>query len=142
DEHRAGNRPEEHQRLPEVPAEADADQAVDEERAEDPRRQVGGCEPAARAHGEDDRDRPRGREQERDQAVREIDAAEVGERLAEGRRRTQSLRASSAALPVYSAGVSFSSLAFSASGSASPLMNARIASPSTRLPRVSALSCS
>src|SRR5204862_436034 len=73
DEHRAGNGPEEDERLPVQPAEGDADQPVHEKRAEYPRRQVRRRKPTARAHCEDDRHRARGRKDERDQAVYEVD---------------------------------------------------------------------
>ena len=59
-----------------------------------------GVSPPAHADREDDRDRTGGREQERDQAVGEVDAAEVGERLAR-RGGVKACAASSAALPVY-----------------------------------------
>ena len=78
DQHRARNRPEEHQRLAVEPAEQDRDQAVDEEHAEYPGRDLGLAEPAAAADREDDRDRRGNREQPADEAVGGIDQAEVG----------------------------------------------------------------
>src|SRR6266581_3579813 len=88
DQNRARNGPEKDERLAVEPAESDADQAVHEKRAEDPRGQVRGGEPSARAHREDDRHRARGREDERDQAVYEVDAPEVGKNPAQGQGQT------------------------------------------------------
>src|SRR5258708_15954689 len=107
DQNRARNGPEKDERLAVEPAEGDADEPVDEKRAEYPRGQVRRRKPPARAHGEDDSHRTRGREDERDQAVYEVDAAEIGERLARGS-TSQSLPASSAAFPREPAGVTLS----------------------------------
>jgi hypothetical protein len=81
EQHRAGNAPEEDQRLAVGEREGEAEQAVDEERGEDPRGDVGLGEPAARAHGEDDRHRPGAGEEERDQRVRGVQAGEVRQDL-------------------------------------------------------------
>src|SRR5258708_18103418 len=83
DQTRARDGTEKAERRTVEPAESDADQAVHEKRAENPRGQVRGREPAARTHREDDRHRARGREDERDQAAHEVDAAEVGENPAQ-----------------------------------------------------------
>src|SRR5260221_2215049 len=91
DQNRAGDGPEKDERLAVEPAESDADQAVHEKRAENPRGQVRGREPSARTHREDDRHRTRGREDERDQAAHEVDAAEVGEKPAQGWRSPEHL---------------------------------------------------
>jgi hypothetical protein len=94
DQHCAGNRPKEHQRLPVAPAEKQADQAVQEERAEDPRGEVGRRKATARADREDDRDRSRRGEDERDDAVDDLEAAKISDRLAQrGRASARPLEA-------------------------------------------------
>ena len=78
DQHRAGNGPEERQRLAVEPAEQDRDQAIDEEDAEDPGRDLGFRQSAVRADREDDGDRCGDREQPADESVRGVEHAEIG----------------------------------------------------------------
>ena len=61
-QHGAGNGPGKAQRHVVEPAHRQRQQAVDEEDTEDPGRQLGRTQPAARANRQDDRDRPGGRE--------------------------------------------------------------------------------
>src|SRR5262249_48834337 len=99
-EHRPRDRPEKNHRLPVAPAEIDAYEPVQEERAEDPRREVDRREPAARADRQHDRDRSGRGENERDDAVDDLLAAEVGERLPEnGVRPLYYWRSKIAAIP-------------------------------------------
>ena len=86
DQHRARDRPEERQRLPVQPAGEHREQAVEEEHAEDPGRQLGGRQPACGADGEDHGDRPGGGEDQADQAVGRVEQADVPAAAAPARR--------------------------------------------------------
>ncbi len=87
DQNGARNGPEEDQRLPVGQAEADADEAVEKERAKDPRREIGLAETTSRADREDDRDRPRRREDEGDERVDGVLHREIANDLGPARQR-------------------------------------------------------
>ena len=77
DEHDAGNAPQHDQRLPVDQAEANADEAVDEEGSEHPERDLRFGQLGVLSHGEQDRDRPRRREDERNDGIGDMSRREV-----------------------------------------------------------------
>jgi hypothetical protein len=81
-QHGTGNTPQQHQRLPVDQRKRDGEKAVEKKRAENPGRDIGFRQPAARAGGEDDRNRAGAGEQKADQRAQGIVAAAVGKPLA------------------------------------------------------------
>ena len=77
DEDRPGDRPEEGQRLAVHPARHHGQQAVEEEHAEHPRRELGLRQAPMGADGQDHGDRTGGREDQADHAVRGVEQPQV-----------------------------------------------------------------
>ena len=77
DEDRAGDRPEEGQRLAVDPARPHGEHAVEEEDAEHPRRELGLRQAALGADRQDHRDRPGGREDQADEPVPGVERSQV-----------------------------------------------------------------
>ena len=78
-QHGSGYGPEKRQRLPVDDGDDNAEDAVEGEAAEHPRRQLGLRQPALETDTENDRDRRRGGKQERDQRIAGVNDADVSE---------------------------------------------------------------